>query len=96
MDKEPTVPKMGADIPAENTPNASKNLSPKCLLKPKSLRFEKSSLWVSVVRGMAEQYTFTCVSPRSHNSSTILQWTVLTYFISFISFPTYLLKSVQI
>ena len=26
---------MGADSPAENTPNASKNFSPKCLLKLK-------------------------------------------------------------
>ena len=42
---------MGADNPAENTSNASKYFSPKCLPKPKSLRFlKKSSLWVSVVR----------------------------------------------
>ena len=34
MDKELTVPKwvLSADSPAENTPNASKNVSPKCLL----------------------------------------------------------------
>ena len=34
-----------------NTPNASKTFSPKFLPKPKSSRFfEKSSLWVSIVR----------------------------------------------
>ena len=42
---------MGADSPAQNTPNASQNFRPKCLPKPKSSRFlKKSSLWVSVVR----------------------------------------------
>ena len=42
---------MGAYSPAENTPNASKHFSPKCLPKPKSLGFsKKSSLWVSIVR----------------------------------------------
>ena len=42
---------MGADSLAENTPNASKSFSPKCLPQPKSSRFlKKSSLWVSVVR----------------------------------------------
>ena len=40
--------KMGADSPAENTQNASKNFSQKCLPMPKI--FEISSLWVSVVR----------------------------------------------
>ena len=35
---------MGADSPAENTPNASKNFSPKCLPKPKSSRFLKKDL----------------------------------------------------
>ena len=43
--------KMGADSPAENTPNASKKFNPKCLPKPKSLRFlKKKSVLVSVVR----------------------------------------------
>ena len=40
MDKELTVPKW-----AKNTPNASKNFNPKCLLKPKSSRFLKKSLF---------------------------------------------------
>ena len=54
MDKEP---KWVADSPAENTPNASKNFSPKCLPKPKSLRFlKKSSLWVSVVRAWNQSF----------------------------------------
>ena len=45
--------KMGADSLAENTPNASKHFSPKCLPKPKSSQFlKKGSLWVSVVRGV--------------------------------------------
>ena len=45
--------KMDADSLAQITPNASKNFSPKCLPKPKSLRFlKKSSLWVSVVRAV--------------------------------------------
>ena len=35
---------MGADSPAENTPNASKNFSPKCLPKPKSSGFLKKAL----------------------------------------------------
>jgi hypothetical protein len=52
MDKELTLPKIGADNLTENTPNASKNFSPKCLPKPESSRFlKKSFLWVSVVRG---------------------------------------------
>jgi hypothetical protein len=42
--------KMGADSLAENTPNALKNFSPKCPPKPKSLKFRKKALWVSVVR----------------------------------------------
>ena len=41
--------KMGADRTAENSPNASKKFSPKCLPKPKSLRFKKSSVLVSVL-----------------------------------------------
>ena len=43
MDKELTVPKW-----AENTPNASKNFSPKCLPKPKSSRFLKKKLSLGV------------------------------------------------
>ena len=33
--------KMGADIPAENIPNPSKDFSPKCLPKPKSSKILK-------------------------------------------------------
>ena len=44
MAKEPTVPKMGADSPAENTPNASNNYSPKCLPIPENSRFKKITL----------------------------------------------------
>ena len=45
---------MGADSPAEKTPNASKHFSPKCLPNPKSLFFfKKSSLWLSLVREQA-------------------------------------------
>ena len=44
MDKELTVPKMGADKSAENTPNAPKIVGPICLPKPKSLRFLKKKL----------------------------------------------------
>ena len=52
MDNELTLPKCVLISPAENTLNPSKHFSPKCLPKPKSLRFlKKSSLWVSVVRG---------------------------------------------
>ena len=40
--------KMGADSPAENTPNASKNFCPKCLPKPKSSKFLKKMLSLSV------------------------------------------------
>jgi hypothetical protein len=48
---------MGADSPAENTPNASKNFSPKYLPKLKSSRFLKeSSLWVSVYRGVLHNF----------------------------------------
>ena len=39
MDKGLTLPKMGADNAAENTPNAPKSIYPKCLFKPKSLGF---------------------------------------------------------
>ena len=47
MDKGLTVPKMGADSSAENTPNAPKFICPKCLPNPKELEF----LWKkSVVR----------------------------------------------
>ena len=50
MDKELTVPKW--IVRPKNTPNASKNFSPKCLPKSKNSRFlKKSSLWVSVVLG---------------------------------------------
>ena len=45
---------MGAYSPAENTPNASKNISPKCLPKP------KSSLWVSVVRDQSQEEKNNC------------------------------------
>ena len=52
MDKELTVLKWVLIVQPQNTPNASKNFSPKCLPKPKSSNFLKeSSLWVSVVRG---------------------------------------------
>ena len=40
--------KMGADSPAKNTPNASKNFSPKCLPKPKNSRFLKKKLSLGV------------------------------------------------
>ena len=43
MDKEFTVPKW-----ANNTPNASKHFSPKCLPKPKSSRFLKKKLSLGV------------------------------------------------
>ena len=48
--------KMGADSLAENTPNASKHFSPKCLPKPKSWNFLKKalSLWVTIVRGFKQ------------------------------------------
>ena len=36
--------KMGADSLAENSLNASKKFSPKCLPKPKSLKFLKKAL----------------------------------------------------
>ena len=64
MDKELTVP---TDGPAENTPNDSKHFSPKCLPKPRMSAqaqkfeiFEKSSLWVSIVRctKIAQGYRF--------------------------------------
>ena len=42
---------MGADGLAENAPNDSNNFSPEYLPKPKSSRFLKKALWVSVVRG---------------------------------------------
>ena len=41
--------KMSADSPAENTPNALKDFSPKCLPKPKSSRLKKA---LSVVPGL--------------------------------------------
>ena len=44
--------KMGADGLAENAPNDSNNFSPEYLPKPKSSRFLKKALWVSVVRGI--------------------------------------------
>jgi hypothetical protein len=42
---------MGSDSPTKNTPNTSKHFSPKCLPKPKNLKFLKKeiSLWVSIV-----------------------------------------------
>ena len=43
MDKDHRT-KMGVDSPAENTPNASKHNNPKCVSKPKSLRFLKKAL----------------------------------------------------
>ena len=53
--------KMGADSLAENTPNALKNFSAKCLPKPKSLGFKKkSSLWVSVVRVCKQELLILC------------------------------------
>ena len=47
---------MDAGSPAENTPNASKHFSPKCLPKPKSWKFLKKalSLWVTIVRGFKQ------------------------------------------
>ena len=52
---------MGADSLAENTLNASKHFSLKCLLKPKSSRFlKKSSLWVSVVRDQIHKAMIVC------------------------------------
>ena len=52
MDKESHSTKIGADSWAENTPNASKHFSPKCLPKHKSSRFLKEiSLWLSLIRG---------------------------------------------
>ena len=46
---------MGADSFVENTVNASKMFSPKCLSLPKTFEFlKKSSLWVSVVRGFSQ------------------------------------------
>ena len=42
---------MGADSRPENNPNASKNLIPKMSAQAQKFKiFEKSSLWVSVVR----------------------------------------------
>jgi hypothetical protein len=39
MDKGLTVPKMGVDKLAENTPNAPRFICPNCLSKPKNLGF---------------------------------------------------------
>ena len=46
MDKELTVPQMGADKSDKNTPNAQKFICPNCLPKLKSLgfRWKKASL----------------------------------------------------
>ena len=45
MDKESHSTKIGADSWAENTPNAAKHFSQKCLPKPKKLKsFEKKTL----------------------------------------------------
>jgi hypothetical protein len=42
--------KMVADNPAENTPNASKRISPKCPPKPISSKFlKKSYLWAKFI-----------------------------------------------
>ena len=47
---------MGADSPTENTKNASKNIRPKMSAQAHKFKiFEKSSLWVSVVRGLHHQ-----------------------------------------
>ena len=44
---------MGADSPAENTPNASKIFQTKMSAQAQKFKiFEKSYFWVSVVRGM--------------------------------------------
>ena len=51
MDKELTVPKLGADNPAESTPNASNNFSP----IPKVQDYWKKTLWLSVVRDHTQQ-----------------------------------------
>ena len=51
LDKELTLPKIRGDSPAENTQKPSNNFSPKSLPKPKSSRFLKKALWVSVVHG---------------------------------------------
>ena len=40
--------KMGANKLAENHPNASKLIGPKCLLKPKSLRFRQKKVSLGV------------------------------------------------
>jgi hypothetical protein len=71
--------KMGADSLAENTPNALKNFSPKCPPKPKSLKFRKKALWVSVVRG---PYFWTlhcksCKSMVSYQSALIYVYSIL-------------------
>ena len=49
MDKGLTVPKMGADKSAENTPNAPKFICPNCLLKPKSLGFRCFLQFISFI-----------------------------------------------
>ena len=41
MDKGFTVPKMGADKSAKNTPNATNFICTNCLPKPKSLEFRR-------------------------------------------------------
>ena len=53
---------MGADKSAENTPHAPKIFCPICLPKPKSLRFSKKALWVSVVRASEDHDALNGVS----------------------------------
>ena len=50
--------KDSSDSLPKNTPNASKNVSPICLPKPKSFEFfKRSSLWESVVRVPCDTHT---------------------------------------
>ena len=50
---------MGADSSALNIPNAPEFIGPICLPKPKSFEFlKKSSLWMSVVRGISKSQIF--------------------------------------
>ena len=54
---------MSADSLAKNTQIVANNLRPKCLPKPKSFGFLKSSLWVFVVRAQIGYSLLTKIYP---------------------------------
>ena len=75
MDKGLTVPKMGAESSAENTPNAKEVICPICLPKPKGLDFNEKRLhWASVVRGC--MYAFDILQIISKKSLLFSQWSL--------------------